>query len=49
MKRPNLRITAIEEREEVHVKAQKIYLEKIIERNFLNLKKDMTHTNVQQS
>ena len=41
VKRPNLRITGIEEGEETQLKGAENIFNKIIEENFPNLKKDM--------
>ena len=41
MKRPNLRISGIEENEDFQLKGPENVFNKIIEENFLNLKKDM--------
>jgi hypothetical protein len=48
MKRMNLRITGIEEEEDSQIQGQESIFNKIIEENFLNLKKDIP-INVQEA
>ena len=42
MKRPNIRMIGIEEREEIHLQDQENISNNIMEENFHNLKKNMT-------
>ena len=42
MKRPNLRVLAIEKGQETQVKSPELIFNKVIEENFHNLKKKMT-------
>ena len=48
MRRPNLSIKGIEEREDFQPKSANKYLQKIIEENFPKLKKEM-HMNIQEA
>ena len=48
MRKPNLRIISVEEREEFQLKGPKNIFNKIIEENFPNLKKEMP-VNIQEA